>query len=210
MLFTLSFHNVLLLIIPLLTALTFHEYSHAKMAFALGDDTGKQMGRITLNPLAHLDFIGTLCIIFSGMFGWAKPVPVNPAKFHSPARDMALVAAAGPASNFIFAVALSFAIKWLVFSNLIDKLPKFFSVPFTQMLFLAFMLNLGLCFFNLIPFPPLDGFRIVSAFLPQNVVDYLERLRIVFFFILIILITTKVFTSSLTRVVYYFSKLLLR
>jgi Zn-dependent protease len=207
--FTLSFQNIVLLIIPLLTALTFHEYSHARVALSLGDDTGRLMGRTTLNPLAHLDFLGTLCIIISGMFGWAKPVPVNPSKFRRPVRDMAIVAAAGPLSNFIFAVVLSFAIKVLVFNELIYNLPDFFSVPLAKMLYLAFFLNLGLCFFNLLPFPPLDGFRIIAVFLPQSVLAFAEKYGAVFFILFIVLIFSGFFSKFLYRVVTYFADFLL-
>lgn len=146
---------------PILIALTFHEYSHAYMANRLGDPTARQMGRLTLNPLKHLDPFGTL-LLFIANFGWAKPVPVDPSYFKNPPRDMLWVALAGPVSNVILAAVFS-GIYRLVDANLL-LLPAGSGI-FITMLRYAIFINLVLAFFNLIPIPPLDGSKILRGLL---------------------------------------------
>ena len=161
----------LALIPAILIALTFHELSHGFVAYRLGDTTAKSQGRLSLNPLRHLDPIGTLCLLFVG-FGWAKPVPVNPYALHKkPHSGMAWVAAAGPASNLC--MALFGGIFLLIYLKIVGY-GWLFESGFTLELYLGlfFMyfirINIVLMVFNLIPVPPLDGSRIVSAFLPAG------------------------------------------
>lgn len=161
----------LALIPAILIALTFHELAHGFVAYRLGDTTAKSQGRLSLNPLHHLDPIGTLCLLFVG-FGWAKPVPVNPYALHKkPHSGMAWVAAAGPASNLC--MALLGGIFMLIYLRTIGY-GWLFETGFTFELYLGlfFMyfiqINIVLMVFNLIPVPPLDGSRIVSAFLPSG------------------------------------------
>ncbi len=147
--------------IILFFAITVHEFSHGYVAYKLGDPTAKAMGRLTLNPLAHLDPLGALMMIFCG-FGWAKAVPVNPYYFKDPKKDMVLVAFAGPASNlimaFIAATLIPFATKYLIMS-----------MPMVPLFLYFFMLrNLQFAAFNLIPFPPLDGSKILFSLLPNH------------------------------------------
>lgn len=149
--------DFLLLILPILFALTVHEYAHGWVAYRLGDPTAYHAGRLTFNPLKHLDPIGTI-LLFIARIGWAKPVPVNPAYFKDPSRDMAIVALAGPASNFLSA---------LLFGKLLS-LGSFTNVYLYQTLFYFVYINLILAFFNLIPIAPLDGWRILSYFLPDT------------------------------------------
>ena len=145
--------QLILLIPPLLFALCFHEFSLSYMAYKLGDNTAARMGRLTLNPLAHLDPFGSLMIIFVG-FGWAKPVPVDPRFFKNPRTGMMQVAFAGPASNLLLAAIGGLAIRFVG--------PQMSEVVFK--LFLNFtIINLALCFFNLIPVHPLDGSQIFSG-----------------------------------------------
>ncbi len=136
-------------------ALTVHEFAHGKVADMCGDSTARDMGRVSLNPLAHYDPGGTTMIVLFG-FGWGKPVPVNPTNFGSPRRDEALVALAGPGSNIItaalFAVPLRFA----------------FVGEYGLALYLIVMINLFLAFFNLLPVFPLDGSHILQAILPYD------------------------------------------
>ncbi len=156
----------------MLIALTFHEVAHGFMAFKLGDPTARNFGRLTLNPLKHLDPIGTICMIFFH-FGWAKPVPVNSRYFKKPRRDMALTAAAGPVMNFILAFA------GILIRQILIAIFKVFpaATQFTFYiqgaaitLFTYFhILNLSLGLFNLIPIPPLDGSRIFYVFLPPKI-----------------------------------------
>jgi len=140
----------------LIISISIHEFSHAFAAYKLGDSTGKNMGRMTLNPKAHLDPIGTIFLILIG-FGWGKPVPFNPSNLENPKRDSAIISLAGPLSNFILAVVLSLVIKLVS----VNSIPGAF-------LYLTIMYNLMLGFFNLIPLGPLDGNKIVYGILPDK------------------------------------------
>ena len=161
----------LAMIPAILIALTFHELSHGFVAYRLGDITAKSMGRLSLNPLKHLDPVGTLCLLFVG-FGWAKPVPVNPyALKKSPHAGMAWVAAAGPLSNLC--MALIGGALLLVYLQVVGYGWLFssgYSVALFMGLFFIYFIqiNIVLMVFNLIPLPPLDGSRIVSVFLPAR------------------------------------------
>jgi Zn-dependent protease len=152
-------------IITLLVAFSFHEFSHAWTATRFGDDTPRLFGRLTLNPLSHLDLIGSLMLIFTG-FGWAKPVPINPQKIrrHSPSALM-LVAASGPLSNFLLALiaAVPLRLGWLSYS--MTPVASFMPTPLEFTIYF-FYTNLGLMVFNLLPLPPLDGEEILMFFLP--------------------------------------------
>jgi Zn-dependent protease len=139
----------------LLVAATVHEYAHAYVAVRLGDPTPKRLGRLTLNPLAHLDPWGTLLLLLVG-FGWAKPVPVNPVYFSDPRRGMLLVAAAGPVANLILLVALG-SLSRTGFS----PEPGWIWALWLRLIYV----NAVLAVFNLLPVPPLDGSRILGAFL---------------------------------------------
>ncbi len=162
-----------LFVIPcVLIALTFHVVAHGYMAFKLGDPTARNFGRLTLNPLKHLDPIGTICMIFFH-FGWAKPVPVNSRYFKKPRRDMALTAAAGPIMNFILAfVGILIRQILIAIFNIFPAGSQFtFYIQGAAItLFTYFhILNLSLGLFNLIPIPPLDGSRIFYVFLPPKI-----------------------------------------
>lgn len=153
-----------------LLALTVHELAHGMAAKMMGDRTAEYQGRLTLNPLSHLDLLGTLMLFF-GPFGWAKPVPVNPMNFKNPLRGMALVAAAGPLSNITLA-----AIAGLFF-RLDLVLPNTLSALFLS---IFFMINIGLAVFNLLPIFPLDGSRILMAFLSKNQLQsYMRAMKVV-------------------------------
>jgi Zn-dependent protease len=170
----LNIRELILLVPVVLIALTFHEFAHALSANALGDPTPKQMNRLTLNPLAHLDPIGTL-LLFIAHFGWAKPVPVNPYFFRKPIRDMGIVAVSGPASNLAQAVVFGAIIRLLAGSGFSGSVFYNFILAFS---ILAIEINLILCFFNLLPLYPLDGSRILRWVLPEqyhDTVSWLER-----------------------------------
>lgn len=155
-----DFKTIILLIPPILAALTVHEYAHGWVAYRLGDPTAKDQGRLTLNPLAHLDPIGTI-LLFIAFFGWAKPVPVNPYNFRRPRQDMIWVALAGPGSNVLLAMAIGAIFQPLLNQGFIEP----YGITYT-MLTLAVFLNLMLAFFNLLPIPPLDGSKVVGGLLP--------------------------------------------
>ncbi|MDR1040708.1 MAG: site-2 protease family protein [Deltaproteobacteria bacterium] len=201
--------QLLLLIPPLLFALTIHELSHGWVAWKLGDPTAKDQGRLTLNPLAHLDPLGTLCIFVTRFIGWAKPVPVDPRRFRNPVRGMAIVAAAGPGANFLTAIASALVFKAAWSSGALNALPFSFSQPLGTMLFISFTLNLGLGFFNLLPFPPLDGFRVLSLVLPLRWVWFCERYSFLFFIALIFLMWNGVIMRPIGSVIHRLQLLLI-
>jgi Zn-dependent protease len=161
--------NGLLIIVPLVLSLTVHEYAHAWSAFRLGDDTAARMGRLTLNPIPHIDLLGTLILPLLGIpFGWAKPVPVDPTRFRRdvPWRTgMALTAAAGPLANVVLAVVAT-----VVFGLLARLAPEVLAGVrgLQPLLVMVITLNVTLALFNLIPVPPLDGSRIVAGLLPNH------------------------------------------
>ena len=164
-----------LITIPaVLIVIMFHELAHGIAANRLGDPTAQRTGRLTLNPLKHLDLIGTICIVLF-RFGWAKPVPVDPRYFRNPKRDMAITALAGPLTNFLLAflaVPLFFWARNGFWEVAINQGIESFGARFLEVLcdFIAIFhsVNLGLALFNLLPLPPLDGSRILFAFLPDR------------------------------------------
>jgi Zn-dependent protease len=153
----------LLLQIPaLLLAVTLHELAHGLVADRLGDPTARLQGRLTLNPLPHIDPLGALAFIIAG-FGWAKPVPVNAYNLRHPRRDMAWIAAAGPLTNFAVSFAGLVAVRILQHVTAMPAVVE----PLQGILFYVFLFNLGLGIFNLIPLPPLDGGHFLPYFLPR-------------------------------------------
>ena len=174
--FDLSLPTIIAVLITLVVSLTIHEFAHAWTADQLGDDTPRYNGRLTLNPLAHLDPIGSLMLLFAG-FGWAKPVPVNPYNFQQRRREgMMLVSAAGPFSNLVMAIVAAIPFK----AGLLD--PVGFStstiLPSVSFLLTQFIwINLVLLFFNLLPIFPLDGEKVLEYYLPPSGQETLHRLR---------------------------------
>jgi Zn-dependent protease len=154
-----DFRQILLTLPPILFALTVHEFAHAWAANRLGDPTARLMGRLTMNPVAHLDPLGTLMIIIAH-FGWGKPVPVDVRYLRRPKRDMLWIALAGPASNVISAALLGMVFRYLPDSVFLQWGEA------VAMLHYAVIINLVLAFFNLIPLPPLDGSKILAGLLP--------------------------------------------
>jgi Zn-dependent protease len=151
-------------ILTLLISFTFHEFAHAWTATKFGDDTPRLYGRLTLNPIAHLDFLGSLMLVFAG-FGWAKPVPVNPRKLRQHSRAaLMLVALSGPLSNFLLAALAAIPLR---FGWVAPTVPMvdIFPTPYQFLLYFLYI-NLGLMIFNLIPLPPLDGEAILEFLLP--------------------------------------------
>lgn len=152
----------------LLFSLTFHEAAHAWMSNRIGDPTARMLGRLTLNPLAHLDVFGTLMLFISGFrFGWAKPVPVDPRNFADAKRGMFLTAAAGPASNILLAIICGFAIRTMLAMWGAEVGTGFHSI-LLRILGMGVVMNLSLAFFNLIPLPPLDGSKILYGLAPHQ------------------------------------------
>ncbi len=190
----------LLIWVPVfILAISIHEAAHAWAAWRLGDPTAAAQGRLTLNPRAHLDPAGTIMFILSVLagfgFGWAKPVPVNPNNLRSPNRDMALVAAAGPASNVLQAFFWTAVLGFLVsFASLLPASLQYAIKPlmefFARLCIAGIFVNLGLAAFNMIPLPPLDGSRILRLLLPPHWrwrMDYLEATGLGFMILFLLL-----------------------
>ena len=173
---------------PFLFALTVHELAHGYVAWRLGDPTAKNEGRLTLNPLKHLDPLGVLAFIIMKI-GWAKPVPVNPRYFKNPQRDMLLVALAGPGSNIILAVA-SAALAHLFVA--LHFLPFFILQPLVAMLAASVWINIMLAVFNCIPIPPLDGSKVLMGLLPPEAARGYAKLEPFGFLVLLVLFYTGV------------------
>jgi len=199
----------LLFVLPcVLIALTVHEVSHGWMAYKLGDPTARNLGRLTLNPLKHLDPIGALCMLFFH-FGWARPVPINSRYFKKPRRDMALTAAAGPASNFI--MAFIGMLIYQILGALFMRFPAGSSFAY-YLQYAAIMLawyfhtlNLSLGLFNLIPVPPLDGSRIFLTFLPAKYYFGIMKYERYIQFALLLLLWTGILRLPLSTLVGWIS-----
>lgn len=164
------FLKVSVMLVPALMAITCHEVSHGFIADRFGDRTARSMGRLTLNPLKHLDIVGTLMVFLVGI-GWAKPVPVNFNNLRHPKRDMIWVGAAGPVTNFCLATLSALALRGFVtFATVVPGNPliQMFIDPISMMLAFSVYINLVLGIFNLIPVPPLDGGRVMVGLLPYR------------------------------------------
>ena len=194
------FLKLSIMLVPALMAITCHEVSHGYIADKFGDNTARSLGRLTLNPIKHLDIIGTLMIFIVGI-GWAKPVPVNYNNLRHPKRDMMWVAAAGPVTNFALAFFSALAMRLLVSasSGIPDASPlAAFIDPTTMMLAFSVYINLMLGIFNLIPVPPLDGGRVAVGLLPHSLSMTLSRVEP---FGMIIIIALVFFTDVFSYVI---------
>lgn len=187
--------KIVLFAIPGVLAITLHEAAHGWAANKLGDPTARLLGRITANPIKHIDPIGTLLlpalmIAFTPfVFGWAKPVPVNTAKLNSPKKDMALVAAAGPGANLLMALFWALAIKLGAYLVPSAPLPGYALIAMAQF---GVLINLILMVLNLLPLPPLDGGRVLAGVLPDRLAAGLGRIEPYGFLILVALLVTGV------------------
>jgi Zn-dependent protease len=185
--------RILLLTPPILLALTAHECAHGWVASSLGDPTAKMLDRITLNPIKHLDPVGTLVFFITGMFGWAKPVPVNARYFKDPGSSMMWVSLAGPATNLFLAAVFA-----LVYKLFIAGAPSLgggasgIYIPLFAMVKISVWLNVALAVFNLLPIPPLDGSKVLMNLLPPQKAMAYSRIEPYGFMILIVLLMTGV------------------
>lgn len=167
---SLNLESIITVLPAILIGLTFHEYMHAKAAHLLGDDTAYLDGRVTINPLKHIDWIGFVFILIAG-FGWAKPVSFNPEKLKNPRRDEMLIAIAGPIANFVLAILFAVLLKLAMLFITVDGI-------LMSMMLACIYINFGLFIFNMIPVPPLDGSHLllksikISKDLERNIYKY--------------------------------------
>ncbi len=196
---------------PLFLALTVHEFAHGYVAFRLGDPTAQREGRLTLNPLKHLDPLGTIAF-FIFHLGWAKPVPVNPAYFKDPQKDMLWVALAGPITNLALAVISALMVKAVVL--LAQTIPysamgEAILVPLSSTLIASVWINLVLGIFNFLPIPPLDGSRILAGVLPPDLARSYASIERYGFILLILLAATGVLSKLILPLINFANSLLL-
>ncbi|MFI3186033.1 MAG: site-2 protease family protein [Methylococcaceae bacterium] len=187
--------RIVVWILPVIFAITVHEVAHGWVARKYGDNTAFMLGRLTLNPIKHVDLVGTIILpgilLISGtgfIFGWAKPVPVDPRNFKNPRRDMAIVALAGPASNLLMAVG------WALIARVgvtIGAQTEAVSLPLIYTGIAGISINLALALINLLPIPPLDGSRILTGILPGKLAWQYNRLERYGFIILLLLLYTN-------------------
>lgn len=186
--------------LPVLVAIVFHEVAHGWVANRLGDPTADRMGRLTLNPVAHIDVVGTLLvpamlIVMGGpVFGWAKPVPVNFNNLRDPRRDMVWVSLAGPGTNLLIALVSLVVLKLIVLNGAGGQgsVSSYVLLPLAYMLQASVSINIVLAVFNAFPIPPLDGSKVLMGFLPDEMAMQLARLEPYGFMIIIVLLATGV------------------
>ncbi len=193
--------------VVLVFSIMIHEVAHGAVALWRGDTTARDAGRLTLNPLPHIDLFGTILIpLFliltraGFLFGWAKPVPTNPYFYRTPRKDLALIGAAGPLSNFLLAVLAGVAFR------ILGPAVGMYH-PLSQALLFAVVINLVLCFFNLVPIPPLDGSRILVIFLSRSMAETYVRIEPYGMFIIIILLMLGFFRLILPLINLFLSLL---
>lgn len=197
--------QIVILAPPLLFALTFHELAHGYVAWSLGDPTAKNAGRLTMNPLKHLDPLGVIAFIIMKI-GWAKPVPVNPVYFKDPRKGMLLVALAGPGANLLLAVISAILVKFLV---MVQILPIFILRPVGSMLVASVWINIMLAVFNCLPIPPLDGSKVLMGVLPPDMARSYEKLEPFGFILLLFLFYIGLLSKVIMPIISFANNLLL-
>lgn len=216
--------NLVLTAVMLITvfgSMTLHEFAHGLVSYLQGDNTPRNAGRLTLNPLRHIDFVGLLCMLFCG-FGWAKAVPVNPGKYKNPKKGMAITAAAGPLTNLVIGISSTVSLIifiWLWETEIYTGIPIIRNMTATayetayMSLYIVLYYNLLFAVFNMLPIPPFDGSRLLYAFLPDKyyfgIMRYEKLIMLVIFFLLWTGMFTGVFEFFVDAIITVVSKTVL-
>ena len=209
-----TIRHLLIYALPILIAITFHEVSHGFVAYKLGDPTAKMLGRLTLNPIVHIDIFGTillpllLVVMHSPLvFGYAKPVPINPMNFKNPRKGMAISAAAGPATNIILALISGILVKFIILPltavtsiNVQETIFK----PLLMILSYSVLINIILASFNMIPIPPLDGGRVLVGMLPSSQAHSFSKIEPFGFIVVLALLYTGVANYIIMPLISFF------
>ena len=205
-----TIQDIAILAAPILIAVTFHEVAHGWIADRLGDPTARLLGRLTLNPIKHLDPIGTLVFFLTRMIGWAKPVPVNPLNFRDPLKGMMWVAIAGPVTNLFLAAVSAAILRLLIASGILfDTSISFVMEPIRMMIYMSVIINVGLAVFNFIPIPPLDGSKVLMGLLSREQAEVFVKIEPYGFIILILFIMTNIDRMILSPIIGFTVSLLL-
>ncbi|KTC76077.1 transmembrane protein [Legionella birminghamensis] len=208
-----TIQQIAIWIIPVLLAITIHEASHAWVASLCGDRTAEQEGRLSFNPIKHIDLFGTIIVPlmvlilskFSFVFGWAKPVPITPSRMRNPRRDVALVTLAGPLSNLIMAICWALCFK---LSTYLDPQRSSYALFLLLSARAGMIINLLLCFFNLLPIPPMDGSKVVMSLMSPRAAMKYQKLEPYGFFIVLLLLITGALAWILNPLMNYSLRLL--